>query len=194
MAIREVLQIGDPRLKRANAPVTDFNDPRLAQVIQDLVDTMRAGGSVGFAAPQIGENWQLLATEFLETASRPRERSDALRIYINPILRGASEEVVEIWEACRSVANATLYAPVVRPKVVTVEAADVEGKRFRLTADGILGRVVQHEFDHLVGVEFLEKVTDLKRFMSRESYQTLIKSRPDVQTASATTVKSVEPA
>jgi len=192
MAVRETLQIGNPSLKAPNAPITDPNDPKVKQVIEDLVDTMRANDLVGMAAPQIGENYRVFVTEPRETEIRPKEQSDVLRIYINPKVTLMSEEQIEIWEGCGCVANATLFAPVVRPKVITIEATDTEGHLFRLKADGILGRVIQHEYDHLDGIEFVEKITDLKRIMSKEFYIKLIKPLAKVKAACLITIKEAE--
>jgi len=71
MAVRNILQIGDPRLKAKNQFISDFNNSKLKKVIKDLVETMRASGLlIGIAAPQIGENYQILATEIRETKAR----------------------------------------------------------------------------------------------------------------------------
>src|SRR3989344_1355834 len=184
MAVRETLQIGNPLLKAHNAVVTELTDPKIKQVVADLIDTMRANELVGIAAPQIGENYRLFVTEPRETEVRPKEQSDDLRVYINPKMVFASEEQVEIWEGCGCVANATLFAPVIRPKVVAVEATNAEGQLFRIKADGILGRVIQHEYDHLDGIEFVEKIADLKRITSKEFYIKLIKPLPEVKQTS----------
>src|SRR3989344_6399588 len=185
MAVRAILQIGNPLLKAQNAKVTDVNDPKVKQVIADLVETLRANELVGIAAPQIGENYCLFVTEPRETEVRPKDQSDELRVYVNPQVVFESEEQVEIWEGCGCVANGTLFAPVVRPQVVTVEATDADDRKFRIKADGILGRVIQHEYDHLFGIEFVEKIKDkdLKRILSKEYYLKLIKPLPEVNQA-----------
>ncbi|MFA5776595.1 MAG: peptide deformylase [Patescibacteria group bacterium] len=98
MAVRETLQIGNPLLKAQNLQVTDLNDLRIKQVIEDLVDTMRANGLIGMAAAQIGENCRVFVTEPKETEVRPKEQSDILRVYINPKIIFTSKEQIEIWE------------------------------------------------------------------------------------------------
>ncbi|MFA6981960.1 MAG: peptide deformylase [Patescibacteria group bacterium] len=192
MAVRETLQIGNPLLKAHNEKVTSLKSHKIKQVIKDLVDTMMANGLIGIAAPQIGENYRLFITEPRETEIRPKEQTDTLRVYINPKIVFSSKEQIEIWEGCGCVANATILAPVVRPKVITVEAADMDGHLFRLKADGILGRVIQHEYDHMEGIEFVERITDLDRIMSLESYIKRIKPLPEVKASSLITIKEVE--
>jgi peptide deformylase len=76
-----------------------------------------------------------------------------------------------IYEGCGSVAYAKLFAPVRRPEKITIEALDENGNIFRLSADGMLARVIQHEFDHLNGIEFTEKITDMRKIMSSEEYR-----------------------
>jgi peptide deformylase len=183
MAVRDTLQIGHPKLKAENQTVNDAFDQKIQQVITDLVDTMRANDLIGMAAPQIGENYRIFVTEPRETPTRSKDQSDILRIYLNPIITLYSPDQIEIWEGCGCVANGTIFAPVTRPKIITIEATDKNSQKFRLKSDGILGRVIQHEYDHLSGIEFTEKITDLKRIISKEFYISLIKPRPEVQKA-----------
>lgn len=192
MAIRNTIQIGNPILKNKNIFVTDFNDPKVKQVVKDLVDTMHANGLIGMAAPQIGENYQIFVTEPRETATRPKDQSDQLRVYINPKITSSSKEQVEIWEGCGCVANGTLFAPVLRSKIITVEAMEQDGTIFTLTTDGILGRVIQHEQDHMIGVEFVEKISDYSKIMSKESYIELIKPLKETQDPCIITIKKVD--
>lgn len=189
MAVKETIQIGDRRLKASNIKIEDYADPKLKQLIEDLTDSMHAAGLIGMAAPQIGENYQVFVTEPRETESRPKDQADELRVYINPTIVKESDGNVEIYEGCGSVLNGKLFGPVRRPKSITVEAHDLEGRKFRFTADGILGRVIQHEYDHMIGVEFLEKVADYRRIMTLEHYIEQVKSNPEHIKASTITVK-----
>ncbi|GIK83972.1 MAG: peptide deformylase [Patescibacteria group bacterium] len=192
MAVRETIQIGNPVLKAKNKKVTDFNDPKLQQVIQDLKDSMNAAGLIGMAAPQIGENYQVFITEPRETNTRPKDQADELRIFINPKIVELSKKTVIIYEGCGSVLNGRLFGPVERPRQITVEAYDRNGKKFRFTADGILGRVIQHEYDHMVGIEFLEKVSDYKKMMTDTYYIEQIKGDSEHMDACKITVKKFE--
>jgi len=76
-----------------------------------------------------------------------------------------------IFEGCGSVLNGQLFGPVKRPQEITIQAYDQKGKKFQLRCDGILARVIQHEYDHLSGVEFLEKVSDYKQMMTVDYYR-----------------------
>lgn len=190
--IKETLQLGDSRLKAENQEVSDVNDLKVKQVIEDLIETMRTNGLVGMAAPQIGENYKIFITEPRETPTRSADQADELRVYINPEIVAFSEEEVVIYEGCGSVAKATLFGPVKRPKEITIQALNCEGKRFELTADGLLGRVIQHEFDHLSGIEFTERVSDISQLMDIKIYKKEIKDSPEQNLASMITKKEVK--
>jgi peptide deformylase len=187
--IKPTIQIGHPSLKAENATIDDFQSPKVKQLIQDLIDTMHDAQLIGIAAPQIAENYKIFVTEPRETPSRTADQADILRIYINPTIVYSSPEESIIYEGCGSVLNAQLFGPVKRPKTVTVEAYDENGKKFQFTADGILGRVIQHEYDHLQGVEFTEKLTDYKKLMHVDFYIEKIKLSKEQVEASIITTK-----
>jgi peptide deformylase len=115
-----------------------------------------------------------------------------LRVYINPKIIHNSREVSEIYEGCGSV-GADFFGPVIRPRTITIEAYDADLKKFRLTCDGLLARVIQHEYDHLSGVEFIEKISDYKRVMNAEHYQKLIRtSKKQVSAGVITKINCIE--
>lgn len=192
MSVRTVIQIGDPKLKVKNTPIVDFHDPSVEQVIADLIETMRANEIIGIAAPQIAENVMIFVTEPRETKTRSKDQSDELRIFINPKIIGESKEKSIIYEGCGSVLHGQLFGPVERPNTITIEAYDKTGKRFRFTANGILGRVIQHEYDHLHGVEFTEKISDYKKLMTVEHYIEFIKNESWHSKACEITLKKFE--
>lgn len=189
MAIRKTIQVGDPRLKALNKTVEDFKEPALKQVVQDLIETMRATECIGMAAPQIGENWKVFVTEPRKTKFRIADQVDKLRVYVNPKIVETSKEQVVIWEGCGSFVHGELFGPVKRPKEIMIEAQDLKGKRFRLVCDGILARVIQHEYDHLDGIEFIEKVTDLRELKNADFYIKDIKGSKKQVEASIITKK-----
>ncbi|MCA9385686.1 peptide deformylase [Candidatus Dojkabacteria bacterium] len=176
MSVRATIQIGDKRLKAENEKIANIESGSVSQLISDLVDTMYHYDLIGIAAPQIGENYQLFITEPRETETRPADQSDELRIYINPEIIAKSEEQIIIYEGCGCIPNQSIFGPVSRPKWVTVKALNERGEIFEFTTDGILGRVIQHEYDHLQGIEFIQKVTDNSKILGIEHYREQIKS------------------
>lgn len=137
---------------------------------------MQKADLIGIAAPQIGINYKIFATHPRNTKSRNLGKADKLRIYINPkiIYRSSRENV--IYEGCGSFDNGKIFGPVSRPVEIEVQALDENGKKFRLKCDGILARVIQHEMDHLDGVEFISKVNDYGKIIVDDYYRKNIKN------------------
>lgn len=170
MVIKEITQIGNPLLHQKSELVTDVSSKDTQRIIKNLIDSMRHHDLIGIAANQIGEKLSIFVTEVRKTKYRNLKK-DKLRIYINPKIVWASKKESVIYEGCGSVAYAQLFAPVKRPERVEVEALDKDGNEFRFKADGMLGRVIQHEIDHLNGIEFIEKVKNPKSYMSSGEYK-----------------------
>jgi peptide deformylase len=170
VVVKDVIQIGNPILTAKNKRISDVNNKEVKKTIQDLTDSMRYYNLVGMAAPQIGINIKIFITEIRPTPSRKAESLDKLRVFINPKIVWKSKKEVIIYEGCGSVANGNLFGPVKRAEKVKIMATDILGKKIKLKAEGLLARVIQHEYDHLVGIEFVEKITDMRKIMSREEY------------------------
>ncbi|HMS91707.1 MAG TPA: peptide deformylase [Candidatus Absconditabacterales bacterium] len=170
MIIKDIIQIGNPILSQKSTSVKDFTSSETKKIIENLVDTMRANNLIGMASGQIGAKKRIFVTEARKTSFRDTKDVDILRIYINPKIIWKSKKECIIYEGCGSVAYAKLFAPVKRPQKIIIEAYDENHNKFQLQADGILSRVIQHEYDHLDGIEFTEKITDIKKIMSSEEY------------------------
>jgi peptide deformylase len=169
MSVRETIQAGNSIVHTKSKEVRDFESAEVKKVVEDLIDTMRHTDLVGMAAPQIGSNKRIFVTEIRSTKFREGE-GDKLRVFVNPKIVESSDDEIEGYEGCGSVASAQFFGPVVRPAEIVVSAYDGEGKPFELSASGLLARVIQHEIDHLEGELFHEKICDLKRVMSKEEY------------------------
>ena len=137
---------------------------------------MHKAGLIGIAAPQIAENYMVFVTHPRKTKSRRLGRTDKLRIYINPKITFKSQEENIIYEGCGSIVKGDLFGPVSRPREIEIEATDENGQKFRLGCDGILARVIQHEYDHLMGIEFLEKVIDYRKVIVGKYYRKKIRN------------------
>ena len=176
MIIKEIIQIGNPLLHKKSKFVAKIDSKDTQRVIKNLIDSMRHHDLIGIAAPQIGENLRIFVTEVRKTKYRNLKK-DKLRVYINPKIIWQSKKEIVFYEGCGSVAYAQLFAPVKRPEKVEVEAFDEKGNKFRFKADGMLSRVIQHEIDHLNGIEFIEKVKDPKSYMSSGEYKKKMAAR-----------------
>lgn len=187
MAVQKIIQIGHPALKRKNKTVAHIFSPSVKKTIRDLKDTMYKEGLIGLAAPQIAKNIQIFVTHPRNTDARKLANTDVLRVYVNPLVTSFSPQNNTIYEGCGCVPN--LFGPVERLAEITIQAYDEDGKKFQLICDGILARVIQHEYDHLQGIEFIEKITDSAHIMTREFYIKRMKNSSIQKKASKITKK-----
>lgn len=149
MAVRKVLKYGEPTLREPSKEVHKVSK-KVADLVQDLFDTMYTNNGVGLAAPQIGVNLRVYVID-ASTKDNPMKPM----VFINPKIIKKSGAIVED-EGCLSFPEA--YTPVRRYKNVTVKAQDINGRSFVLEAkDGcLLARAIQHEYDHLDGILFID--------------------------------------
>ena len=160
--IREILKMGDPRLLRVAKPVTNLRDPALNQIIADMYETMHAAGGVGLAAPQIGLDLRLMIFGFEANPRYPDAPPVPVTTLINPWLEVLGGETEEGWEGCRSVPGLRGLVP--RARHIRYGGWLEDGSEFTREAQGFHARVFQHEFDHLNGVLYPQRITDMTRF------------------------------
>lgn len=163
MTIRTILKMGDPRLLRVAQPVTAFDTPALHQLVNDMRETMQAVNGAGLAAPQIGEDWQVVIFGSGERNPRYPDRPIVPpTVLINPVITplGADEE--DDWEGCLSVPG--LRGKVPRFARIHYRGVDLLGAPIDRVAEGFHARVVQHECDHLIGMLYPMRVRDFSRF------------------------------
>ena len=153
MAILNILEFPDPRLRTIAKPVTVFDDA-LSQLIDDMFETMYEAPGIGLAATQVNVHKQLVVMDLSEDRSEPR-------VFINPVVEELTHDMGQYQEGCLSVPG--FYENVDRPHRVRVKALDRDGKPFELEAEGLLAVCVQHEFDHLNGKLFVDYLSTLKR-------------------------------
>lgn len=170
MVVKKTIQIGNPILAKKAKIVKDMQSPATKRIIKNLTDSMRVNNLIGMAAPQIGVSERIFVTELRTTTFRKAHDDNALRIFINPKITWKSQKSWVMYEWCGSVAYSKLFAPVRRPSNIIIEAFDEHGKKIVLKAEWLLARVIQHEYDHLDGICFTEKITDMKKIMSNEEY------------------------
>ena len=155
MAIRDIVKYGDPRLVARNEDVTDFEDPALKTLVQDLFETGWAAPGLGIAAPQIGVNRRVCVVD-LSVGKDPAQKL----VLINPRIVDA-EGLVRDEEGCLSFPD--IVEIVERPEAVAVEAYDENGVKRVLEGGDLLARAYCHEIDHLDGKLFIERMSTLKR-------------------------------
>jgi peptide deformylase len=161
MSVHPILKMGDPRLLRQAEPVTQFDTPELHALIADMRETMHAAGGVGLAAPQIGVNLQLVIFGFQNSERYPDAPPVPETILINPVLTPLAEDKEDGWEGCLSVPG--LRGMVPRWTKLRYVGFDPYGNVIEREVDDFHARVVQHECDHLAGVLYPMRMTDLSR-------------------------------
>ena len=162
MAVREILKMGDARLLRIAKPVQRFDTPELHALIADMFDTMRAAEGAGLAAPQIGEDLQLVIFGFERNERYPDAPEVPRTVLINPLVEPIGDELVDGWEGCLSVPG--LRGVVPRFARIPYRGFDPQGRVIEREAEGFHARVVQHECDHLIGRLYPTRMNDLTRF------------------------------
>ena len=163
MTIREILKMGDPRLLRVAPPVTEFDTDALHLLVSDMFDTMRSVNGAGLAAPQIGEDLQLVI--FGTEQVNPRYPDAPLvprTVLLNPVITPLSDDEENGWEGCLSVPG--LRGRVPRFSRIRYTGFDTFGDPIDRTVDGFHARVVQHECDHLIGMLYPMRIRDFTQF------------------------------
>lgn len=153
MAILQILEFPDPRLRKTAVPVSVF-DAGLEVLIAELLETMYEAQGIGLAATQVNVHRRLMVLDVSENKDSPQ-------VFINPSFEVIDEELFDYDEGCLSVPG--FYETVSRPQTIHVRAQDYQGQEFELTAEGILSICVQHEIDHLNGKLFVDYLSTLKR-------------------------------
>jgi peptide deformylase len=160
--IRPVLRMGDPRLIERSAPVTAFDTPELHALIQDMDDTMRAKNGAGIAAPQIGVQLQVVIFGVGLNPRYPDAEQVPYTVLINPLLEPVGQEMEDGWEGCLSVPGMRGIVP--RHTQLRYTGFDQYGSPIDRTVSGFHARVVQHETDHLQGILYPMRISDLRNF------------------------------
>jgi peptide deformylase len=152
MALREIVTVPNPVLRRKAHPVTKF-DNELEVLIKDMIETMREAPGVGLAAPQVGVSQRVIVVEYT-TDEEDETAPKKLYAVINPEIKVTDTETELGVEGCLSVPG--LLGEVERPLAVTVKGLNRQGKPTRIKAQGWLARIFLHEVDHLEGVVFTD--------------------------------------
>ncbi|GHU03687.1 peptide deformylase [Spirochaetia bacterium] len=159
----EILLLGNEQLRQKAERIQTIDD-EIKSLAGELVDMMHRGKGIGLAGPQVG----LALCIFVVHVDK-----DTPRVFINPSIIETSTETVKYEEGCLSVPG--VWADVLRPKTVRVQAWNEKGRPFNLEAGGILARAILHEYDHLEGILFVDRLPAHKRDWTLKKYE---KSRP----------------
>jgi peptide deformylase len=159
----DIVTYGSEILGKKAEPVKDI-DKGIRKLGEDMLEAM-AGKGIGLAGPQVAQPLRIFVTDV---------ESDKPRVFVNPEIVLTSQELVTIEEGCLSLPK--LYLDVVRPEFVRVQAWNEKGRPFTIETDGLLARVIQHEYDHLEGILFIDRLKAGKRDRALAQYRRLAKA------------------
>lgn len=158
MAVLEIRKFGDTALREKALKVDEIT-PDIDKLIKDMIETMYASLGVGLAAPQIGVSKRIIVIDGEE---------EGLFIIINPVILKKEGKIIEE-EGCLSVPG--IYSKVTRYEKVTAEGINQKGEKIKISKDGLIGKALQHEIDHLEGVLFIDRVSKIKRQILLDEYK-----------------------
>lgn len=188
MAIRKIARMGHPVLRRVAAPVPDPTAPEVRALVADMIETMQDADGAGLAAPQVHVPWRIVifqAPPERAAVSDVAERFDhaaPLTVLINPEIEILTAERETDWEGCLSVPGLRGLVP--RFTHLRYRGFDAEGRLIAREARGFHARVVQHECDHLDGILYPQRMTDLRHLIFESEFRHLLAGQ-DVQDSEA---------
>lgn len=172
MAILKIARMGHPVLRRKADPVTDPTNPEIARLVADMFDTLADIGGIGLAAPQVHVPLRVVifnvpparaVAERYKNAGLDEDSDGVpMTVLINPLIEAVDDLVNNAYESCLSVPD--MMGEVARYSHITYRGLDLNGAAFERRANGFHARVVQHECDHLDGILYPQRMTDLAAF------------------------------
>jgi peptide deformylase len=165
-----IVSVGDPVLRERAREVTpeELRSPRTQQLIDDMIETMRAAGGAGLAANQVGELLRIFVVEISDNPRYPYKPEVPLTVAVNPVIEPLDGETAAINEGCLSVPD--LRGEVDRHVRIRVRRLDRDGNEVEEERRGLTAGTFQHELDHLDGVLFLDRVRDPRTFTTWEQF------------------------
>ena len=167
MSERRIVIYGEAVLREVSEAVDEINQ-QVKDLVSNMVDTLKKAKGLGLSAVQIG----VLKCVFIVDLTAV-DLTETLRVFINPEILETSGEA-EMEEGCLSFPG--IYQKIIRPTVVKVKATDLEGREFVLEAKGMAARAILHEYDHLEGKLYIERMTPLTRTLLKGRLRKLAKS------------------
>ena len=150
--IQRIISLGDKRLKQKSTRIKSFSSS-LVTLVDDMIETMYAAQGIGLAAVQIGILKRIFVIDIAEITDGPL-------VFINPSITERSKDLMSYEEGCLSIAN--VRHTIQRPKSIIIEYQDIEQKQQKLVAEDLLAICIQHEYDHLEGIFFIDYIKNKK--------------------------------
>ncbi len=168
----EIEQLGAAVLRMTAVPVENVKSPKLGEVIEEMLDILSDSKGVGLAAPQIGHSIQVLAVASKPTSRYPNAPLMEPIVMINPVFQPLTQEQERDWEGCLSIPGIRALIP--RYRKIIVDYTDMTGTLVTLELTGFVARVFQHEYDHLQGMVYLDRVENNRDIISETEFFKLL--------------------
>lgn len=163
MAILKIARMGHPILAVRAQEVTDPAASKIHRLIDDMIETLIDADGAGLAAPQVYTSLRVIVFRAPGADEDPPEAKTPLTVLINPTMEVLAPETAGAWEGCLSLAG--LRGFVERPQHIRYRGLNRDGRTIEREAKGFHARVFQHEFDHLEGILYPQRMTDIKKFI-----------------------------
>ncbi len=165
----QIAQLGNPILRQQAQIVENAQDGRIQQLIDALIATAVASNGVGIAAPQVSKSYRLFIVASHPNPRYPNAPEMEPTAMINPQIIARSTELVKGWEGCLSIPGIRGLVP--RHQAIEVEYTSRDGQLHRVEFTDFVARIFQHEYDHLDGIVFLDRVESTQELMTEQEYQ-----------------------
>lgn len=176
--ILPIYAYGSPVLRKVAVDI-DPEYPGLAELIENMFETMRAADGVGLAAPQVGVPIRLFVMDVRAYAEHEPDREDCRKVFINAHITEKSGEEAIIEEGCLSIPN--IHEDILRPGKISIQYVDEHFNPVEESYEGMAARVIQHEYDHLDGILFPDLVNPLKKTMLKSKLRDISKGKISVK-------------
>ena len=170
--IRTIAQLGATVLREQAQTVEDTNAPEVRKIIADMQTTLASTQGVGIAAPQIGESKRIIIVASRPTPRYPHAPLMEPTVMINPLFQALSDLTEKDWEGCLSIPSIRALVP--RYQAIKINYLNEQGESVESELENFVARVFQHEFDHLEGKVYLDRVENNRDIFSESEYLKLL--------------------
>jgi peptide deformylase len=167
-----IIKLGNPILRQKAVALENVQDEKIQQLIDELIISVIQANGVGIAAPQMAASYRLFIVASRPNARYPHAPEMQPTAMINPRIIAHSSEIVKGWEGCLSVPGVRGFVP--RYQTIEIDYTDRNGDLQKQELTDFVARIFQHEYDHLEGVVFLDRVQNNDDLISEEEYQKLV--------------------
>jgi peptide deformylase len=171
-AILEIQELGNPILREKSKHVDNIGDEYIQRLIDNLIETVKAVNGVGIAAPQVNEPYQVFIIASHPNPRYPNAPKMEPRAVVNPKIIYRSDELVKDWEGCLSIPGIRGMVP--RHRSISVEYTNRDGDKKTEELENFIARIFQHEYDHLNGLLFLDRLDSVNDIITEKQYIKLI--------------------